>query len=97
MVAAYVLKDYYSRAGSGELAWIIGPTAFITEMFSSLSFSPEPGYGWVDVQRNVVIAPVCAGANFLIIAFCMSAFQIIWKTHSLRDMTTGIVLAGAAS
>ena len=95
--AAYLLKDFYSQANSEELSWIIGPTAWVAEIFSSLSFSPEPGYGWVDFGHNVVIAPVCAGVNFLIIAFCMSAFQILWKTDSVRELTTGIVLAGTAS
>ena len=94
---AYLLRVFYSRADSADLFWIIGPTARLVEIFTSLSFSPEAGYGWVDVTRNVVIAPVCAGVNFLIIAFCMSAFQILWKKHSPGELTAGILLAGAAS
>ena len=94
---AYLMKDFYSQANSEDLGWIIGPTAWLVELFTSLSFSPEPGYGWVDVTHNVVIAPVCAGINFLIIAFCMSSFQILWKKHSRRDLIFGIVLVCTGS
>ncbi len=97
ITAAYQLKGFYRQAGTEQLAWIIGPTAWVTELFSGLSFTPEPGYGWVDTAHNVVIAPVCAGVNFLIIAFCMSAFQILWKKRSLKALTIGIILAGLAS
>ena len=97
LTAAYLLKDFYSAAGTEDLSWIIAPTAWLAELFSGLSFTPEPGYGWVDVVHNVVIAPVCAGVNFLIIAFCMSAFQVLWKKSSAKALISGIVLAGAAS
>jgi exosortase K len=97
LAAAYQLKDFYSRAGSEDLAWIIGPTAWVAEIFSDLSFSPEPGYGWVDVRHNVVIAPVCAGMNFLIIAFCMSSFQILWKRTSAKQIFPAIAVAGGVS
>ena len=97
LATAYLLKDFYSHANSEDLSWIIAPTAFVAELFTSLSFSPEPGYGWVDVRHNVVIAPVCAGVNFLIIAFCMSAFQILWKRNSAQGLITGIIMAGLVS
>ena len=97
LAAAYQLKDFYRQAGSEQLAWIIGPTAWVAERFSGLSFTPESGYGWVDAAHNVVIAPVCAGVNFMIIAFCMSAFQVLWKKRSPHALTIGIILAGLAS
>ena len=97
LAAAYLLKDFYSRAGSAELAWIIGPTALLADLFSGLSFSHEPGYGWVDVQHQAVIAPVCAGVNFLIIAFCMSSFQILHRTTSPHSMIAGFLIGGTAS
>jgi exosortase K len=97
LTAAYLLKSFYSSAGSEDLAWIIGPTAWMAELISTLSFSPEPGYGWVDAEHGVVIAPVCAGVNFLIISLCMSSFQILCKKHPGKELLTRIVLAGAAS
>lgn len=97
LAVAYLLKDFYRKAGTEELAWIIGPTALLTEIFSGLSFVHEPGYGWVDIQHHAVIAPVCAGVNFLIIAFCMSSFQILWKAASAQAMITGVIIASTAS
>lgn len=97
LAIAYLLKAYYSQASSEDLAWIIGPTAVLAEMFSTLSFLHEPGYGWVDMQHNVVIAPVCAGVNFLIIAFCMSSYQIIWNKNTLQEAIPDVMLAFVAS
>lgn len=97
LISAYLLKSFYSQAGSGDLAWIIGPSAWLTEIFSDLSFTHEPGYGWVDAHHNAVIAPVCAGVNFLIISFCMSSCQILWKTGSPKRLFTGVITAGLAS
>jgi exosortase K len=97
LAGAYLLKDFYSQAGSEQLAWIIGPTALLTEIFSGLAFVHEPGFGWLDVQHHTVIAPVCAGVNFLIIAFCMSSFQILWKKDSPKEMIVGVIIASSAS
>lgn len=94
LTAALLLKTFYSHADSEDLVWIIGPTAFLTETFSNLSFIHESGFGWVDVQHNVVIAPVCAGVNFLIISFCMSSFQLMWRGASLKKIIASIIIAG---
>ena len=94
LTAAFLLKTFYSHADSEDLVWIIGPTAFLTETFSNLSFIHESGFGWVDVQHNVVIAPVCAGVNFLIISFCMSSFQLMWRGASLKKIIASIIIAG---
>lgn len=97
LISAFLLKTFYSQASSDDLLWIIGPTAYLTETFSSLSFIREPGYGWVDFDQHVVIAPACAGVNFLIISFCMSSFQILWRRLSLKELITWIIIAGCAS
>lgn len=97
LISAYLLKSFYSQAGSEDLTWIIGPTAWLTEIFSDLAFIHEPGYGWVDAANNAVIAPVCAGVNFLIISFCMSSCQILWKTRSPKKLIIGVITAGLAS
>lgn len=97
LITAYLLKSFYSQANSEGLVWIIAPTAWLTEIFSHLSFIHEPGYGWVDAQHSVVIAPVCAGVNFLIISFCMSSCQILCKTTSPKNQITGVITAGLAS
>ena len=88
LAAAYLLKAYYSGAASEDLIWIIGPVARLVELFSDFNFVHEPGYGWVDVEHDVVIAPACAGVNFYIIAFCMSAFQLTHRVQPLARTLT---------
>lgn len=70
---ALALKQHYSQAGSGDLMWILRPTAWLVEHLSGIGFEWEPRLGFVSYSRRIVIAPACAGVNFLIIAFCMAA------------------------
>jgi exosortase K len=69
------LKYHYSHASSDDLAWILGPTAGVVEYLSGIVFEKEGGAGFVNRANRIVIAPSCAGVNFLIIAFCMAAFS----------------------
>ncbi|MFC1811885.1 exosortase K [Thermodesulfobacteriota bacterium] len=68
-------KYHYSRAGSDDLGWILGPTAGVVETISGIRFEKEDGAGYVNQSCEIIIAPSCAGVNFLIIAFCMAAFS----------------------
>ncbi len=68
------LKYHYSHARSDDLAWILGPTAHLVEYLSGIEFEKEEGSGFVNRANRVIIAPSCAGVNFLIISFCMAAF-----------------------
>lgn len=97
LATAYLLKTFYSRASSEDLAWIIAPTASVVEMVSHLNFVREAGYGWVDFEHLVVIAPACAGVNFFIMAFAMSAFQVIRHTHTRAGLIGGVAIAAVAS
>jgi exosortase K len=69
------LKYHYSHARSDDLGWILGPTAGVVEHISGITFEKEDGAGFVNRGNRVIIAPSCAGVNFLIIAFCMAAFS----------------------
>jgi exosortase K len=68
------LKTHYSRAGSDGLGWVLSPTAQMVETISGIRFEKEDGTGYVSRRCRVIIAPSCAGVNFLIIVFCMTAF-----------------------
>ena len=97
LAAALMMKLFYSRATSEELMWLVGPVAFILELFTDLSFVREAGFGWVDFDNNIVIAPPCAGVNFLIIAVCMSSFLLLTRDRSPGGMAITIVITGLAS
>jgi len=75
------LKYHYSRAGSEDLAWVLGPTACLVEHISGIQFESEENAGFVSREYRIIIAPSCAGINFLIIVFCMAMFSGI---HVIR-------------
>ncbi len=74
MLIALGLKYHYSKAGSDDLIWILAPTANLVELTGGLPFEYEAQTGFVNSDRRIIIAPSCAGVNFLIVAFCMAAF-----------------------
>lgn len=69
------LKYHYRLADSDDLDWILGPTAGLVEYVNRIPFEQETGTGYINRSHGIIIAPACAGVNFLIIAFCMAAFS----------------------
>jgi exosortase K len=74
ILIALVLKQHYSQAGPGQLEWILKPTAGMVSVASGHLFTFEAGTGYVCGARRVIIAPGCAGINFMLMAFGMAAF-----------------------
>lgn len=79
---AISLKIYYSRAGSDDLRWILSPIAQVIDVFSDLTFEYEPTTGFIDRTRRIIIAPECAGVNFMIVALCMTGFSVLPLSRS---------------
>lgn len=77
LLIAIGLKYHYSRASSEDLDWILRPTAGIVEQMTGLHFEKEEGTGYINKEHYIIIAPSCAGVNFLIMAFCMTLFSFI--------------------
>ena len=97
LLIAIGLKYHYSHARSGDLDWILGPTAGMVEYLSEIAFEKEDGTGFVNRENRIIIAPSCAGVNFLIIAFCMAAFSGLHhlKSSGLKICWVGISAAWA--
>src|SRR5215212_6905700 len=75
MLAAYGLKLSYSRAAAEDLAWILGPTARAVGWLrgETLTLSPGAGCaGWIPPDGSYVIAPACAGVNFMILVLTVA-------------------------
>ena len=85
LLIAYGLKYHYSHAGSDDLIWMLRLTAFLVESISNIHFEREINTGFVSYDRQVIIAPSCAGINFMIIVFCLSAFSGLDKMKGSRD------------
>ncbi|PID41068.1 MAG: exosortase K [Proteobacteria bacterium] len=97
LIAVYQVKRYYSGADSEALAWIIGPTARLVELISGITFTPLAGVGWVSYSHEALIAPSCAGVNFLIILFCMSSFQIVFSDLPCKAWLPAIIIGTLAA
>lgn len=84
LLCALALKLYYSSASANELRWILAPTAALVGMVSGVSFQFESYAGYMSEDRRFLIAPSCAGVNFLIAAFLMLSARRL-----LSDQTRG--------
>ena len=81
LVAAYALKLSYSRAAAEDLAWILGPTARAVGWLRGETLASGPD-GWMAPDGSYVIAPACAGVNFLILVLVVS---VLGFAHRLRS------------
>jgi exosortase K len=69
LFADYVAKSFASHAGARELDCLLAPTAALVGALTGHAFVAESGTGYIARELHVVIAPVCSGMNFAIIAF----------------------------
>lgn len=85
LIAAFALKLYYSRASVDDLDWVLAPTAWWVRLLSGIPFEREPGVGYISHEYRFVIAPVCAGINFMIIALATLIFSFIHRLPALKS------------
>ena len=97
LLAAYGLKAHYSRAMSDDLDWMLRPTTALVERVSGLEFEYERGEGYLNRERRVIIAPACAGVNFMIAVFGMTLFSFLhlMPTAAITLLWTASSLFGA--
>ncbi|HKG21944.1 MAG TPA: exosortase K [Blastocatellia bacterium] len=88
LLCAFTLKQYYSTASADHLQWILAPTTALVELVSGTSFEFESHAGYISSDRSFLIAPSCAGVNFLITAFLMLSARKLF-----RDRAQGNALA----
>jgi len=81
LLAAYGLKLSYSRASAEDLAWILVPTARAVGWLRGETLVPSPGAGWIPLDGSYLIAPACAGVNFLILVLIVA---VLGFAHRLR-------------
>ncbi|MBU0992838.1 MAG: exosortase K [Proteobacteria bacterium] len=71
----FILKYHYSQASCNNLAWMLSPTATLVEFVTGIDFLYEPQTGFISHQCHIIIAPACAGVNFMITALGLTAFS----------------------
>lgn len=94
LLCALTLKLYYSKASANQLRWILAPTAALVELVSDTSFEFESHAGYISKDRSFLIAPSCAGINFLIAAFLMLSVRKLLRDRS-QDNGWGFIPAAA--
>ncbi|HEX3597336.1 MAG TPA: exosortase K [Polyangiaceae bacterium] len=94
VASAYALKRFYSTASAEELHWALGPTTRLVEYLTRAHFAPEAGAGFVSDSRHLVIAPACAGVNFLVIALLSLTFGFVTEVHTAARKLSLVVVSG---
>jgi len=92
-----VLKRHYSLAVAEDLLWILAPTARLTAWAGGVQPVWEAGVGYADFGRGIVIAPACAGVNFMIMAFGLAAFLGLGRLRRLAGLLAWMVFSFAAA
>jgi exosortase K len=75
LLCAAALKWFYANAEADQLRWVLAPTTALVELISGASFEFESHAGYLSRERNFLIAPSCAGVNFLLTAFLLLALK----------------------
>jgi exosortase K len=87
-----VLKDFYSKAAAKDLIWILAPTARMVSWLTCANPVWESGVGYADFSHGIIIAPACAGINFMIMTFGLAAFCGLRRIHRLPPLLTFLAL-----
>ncbi len=91
------LKYHYSMAPAEHLKWILSPTAELVETITGHLFYFETGTGYINHDLKIIIAPACAGVNFLIAAFGMGFFAGIFKLSGLKSKCIWLIGCAAGA
>jgi len=85
------VKLIYDGASSCDLDWILAPTARWAGLLCGVKFAYSPDAGYINHDIKFIIAPVCSGVRFMIIAFCAVFFSYVHRApvHSAAFMWLG--------
>jgi len=93
--AAFALKRFYSTASAADLRFVLAPTAWLVEVAGGHRFDWTSG-GYLSAELRFLVAPVCAGVNFLIVAFTALVLGFVRPARpAWRNV--GILFASAAA
>lgn len=91
LALAWGLKAHYSTAHAANLTWILAPTAGLVATLTGHPFYFDPDVGYINPDLGIIIAPACAGVNFLITAFCMGFFCGFFRVSGFKTKFAWLV------
>lgn len=95
VLVAFALKWQSRHAVPQDIDWLLGPTACLVQEISGREFVAEQGIGYIDRDLGFVIAPECAGLNFLIAAFLTCVIGFASRSSSVRSRVFFLVVSAA--
>jgi exosortase K len=96
-LVAYGLKLHYAESSADALSWILTPTAQLVSLVTGVTFTAVPGEGYFSAERMFLIEKACAGINFMIAAFAMLVFALLYRVRSVPAGATIVGLSVLAS
>jgi exosortase K len=87
------LKRYYADARVDDLRWILAPTTRVVAALTGVRFEWDAGQGYFSRERLFVIAKVCAGINFLIAAFGLTAWMLARRVVSAASLAAVLAVS----
>lgn len=93
--AAYALKRYYSTASAADLRFVLVPTAWLVEISGGHRFDWTAA-GYLSTELRFLIAPACAGVNYLIVAFAALVLGFVRPARAAWH-NLGILFGSAAA
>lgn len=94
--AAWALKAFYSGASAADLRFVLAPTAWLVEVAGGHRFAWTPA-GYHSAELHYLIAPACAGVNFLIVAFIALVLGFVRPARSPAANAAVLVASAAAA
>lgn len=95
LAAAFALKRFYSTASAADLRFVLAPTTWLVEVAGGHRFDWTSG-GYLSAELRFLVAPACAGVNFLIVAFAALVLGFV-RPARRPWQNVGILLASAAA
>jgi len=94
--SAWALKAFYSAATFDQLRWILTPTVWLIGTFMGAPFDLEPHRGYLSRDHLFLVAPACAGVNFLVGAFVSLCLGLAGECATARTRMA-LVLSSAVA
>jgi exosortase K len=95
LLACILVKWQARRASAQDLDWLLAPTSRLAGFCTGEHFVRESGAGYLDRERMLLIAPACAGVNYLVLVFFALAAGFLPRFGELRRKLCWIPLAAA--
>ncbi len=89
----WLLKKHYSAASPHDLRWVLTPLAQLVQRLDGAPYLWNEPAGWVRSDGYIVIAPACAGVNFMIMVFGLSCMAFLHRLATLRQQASWLIAA----